>query len=602
MTTKDWIGKTLAGRYQIEELMGQGGMSSVFKANDPNLKRVVAIKMIHEHLSNDPGFLSRFEEEASAVANLRHPNIVQVHDFNNEEDIYYMVMEFIPGETLQNHLKRLNQSSRIMPLEDVIKYMASICEASDYAHKRGLIHRDIKPANIMLSVQKQAILMDFGIAKIIGGQQHTATGAVVGTAQYMSPEQIQGEQLDRRSDIYSLGVTLFEMVSGHPPFEADSAMTLMMMHINDPIPDLQEINPDVPHELVAVINKALAKSKDERYQTAGEMAAALNATSERHAIIPPPATLDATIVEEPLPLVGVAAATAVEATRLEPELTSEETAIEAGLPPSPPADSGIAIGEQTTRRIKPLYLIGGGVIIILGLIGIFFGGPFLFNLFSGDSGDGSPEIVVPPTQDPNQIAMAVTQTLTSTPTDTVTLIPPTSTTTPTPTTTPTITPSPTLTPTPTVPPGIPFARINNITINDQNRYVVEYETFEFIEMIPCNLHVHFYFDTVSQENAGAPNSGPWLAYGGPRPFTGYLVSDRPAEAKRMCIIVANSNNTIHQNSGYCVDLPTEQQALSLSSYLGIIRQTIFSRLISPSSSLQPNPGYPIVEGKIPGCG
>ena len=289
MSTNDWIGKTLAGRYQIEELMGQGGMSAVFKANDPNLKRVVAIKMIHEHLSSDSGFVIRFEEEAAAIAQLRHPNIIQVYDFNNEEGVYYMVMEFIPGETLQEQLKRLNQTDRCMQLDDVVEYMINICEASDYAHNRGMIHRDIKPANIMLSVYKQAILMDFGIAKILGGQQHTATGAVVGTAQYMSPEQIKGEQLDRRSDIYSLGVTLFEMASGHPPFEADSAMTLMMMQINDPVPDLQEVNPDVTPEMVAVVNKALAKTKGNRYQTAGEMAAALKGVMGQPVEVPPAA-------------------------------------------------------------------------------------------------------------------------------------------------------------------------------------------------------------------------------------------------------------------------------------------------------------------------
>jgi serine/threonine protein kinase len=275
MSSTDWIGKNLSGRYQIQELIGQGGMSAVYKAEDPNLKRVVALKMIHSHLSGDPGFLHRFEEEASAVAQLRHPNIVQVFDFNHEDETYYMVMEFIPGETLHDHLKRLNTAGRRMPVKQVVDYMVNICEAVDYAHDRGLIHRDIKPANINLSVFEQAILMDFGIAKIIGGQQHTATGAVVGTALYMSHEQIKGQEVDRRSDIYSLGVTLFEMVSGHPPFDADSAMTIMMMHVNDPIPDLQEINPDVHPELVAVINKALAKTPEQCYQIAGEMAEAL---------------------------------------------------------------------------------------------------------------------------------------------------------------------------------------------------------------------------------------------------------------------------------------------------------------------------------------
>ncbi len=211
----------LGDRYQIELMIGQGGMAAVYKANDPNLRRTVAIKVIHTHLSNDPDFVRRFEEEATAVARLRHANIVQVFDYNHDDDLYYMVMEFIPGETLQSRLKRLNQNGRRLPVKDAIQFSIDICEAADYAHQRGMIHRDIKPANVMLDVNNKAILMDFGIARMVGGQQHTATGAVVGTALYMAPEQIQGLHADARADIYSLGVTLFESLSGRPPFEAD---------------------------------------------------------------------------------------------------------------------------------------------------------------------------------------------------------------------------------------------------------------------------------------------------------------------------------------------------------------------------------------------
>lgn len=447
--------------------------------------------------------------------------------------------------------------------------------------------------------------MDFGIARIVGGQQHTATGAVVGTAQYMSPEQIKDEQLDRRSDIYSLGVSLFEIVSGHPPFEADSAMTLMMMHINDPIPDIREINPDVPRELVAVINKALEKSKENRYQTAGEMAFALKAVSNQTAVIPPPLPVpDATLVETAQPFVEGATATAVamsDATLIEPDLASQETAAESGLPPSPPIDTGKSTGEPTSRKIKPLYLFGGGAIILLVLIGIIFGGPYLSNLFSSDNSEGSTLAVVSPTQEPNQLALVETQKPTSSPTATATPIPPTATFTLTPSLTPTNTSIPTSTPTPTVPPGVLFARINNITINDQNRYVVEYETFEFVERIPCNYNVHFYFDTVSQEDAGVPGSGPWIAHGGPRPFTGYAVSDRPPDARRMCIIVANSNHTIHLDSGYCVGLPDQQETLSLSYFISMMRQSILSRFFPSTSSPQPELDLLNADRKIPGC-
>ncbi len=250
-------------------------MSAVYRATDPNLRRMVAIKLIHTHLSVNPNFVNRFKEEAAAVARLRHPNIVQVHDFNIDGETYYMVMEYLIGETLQARLKRLNAAQRYMPYPEVIRFCTQLCDAVGYAHNHELVHRDIKPANIMLDLDGQAILMDFGIVKIIGGEYHTATGATIGTAMYMSPEQIRSERADERSDIYSLGVTLYEMVSGRAPYQADSALTLMMMVLNDPLPDLREFRKGIPESLLAVVEKALAKEQTDRFQTMGEMAAAL---------------------------------------------------------------------------------------------------------------------------------------------------------------------------------------------------------------------------------------------------------------------------------------------------------------------------------------
>ena len=267
-----WIGQTLNGRYKIEDLLGQGGMSAVYKATDPNLRRVVAIKIVHPHLSSDPSFIRRFEEEAAAIASLRHPNIVQVFDFNTDEDVNYMVMEYVPGETLQTRLKRLNNKERKMTFEEAINITINVCDGLSYAHKRGMVHRDVKPANIMLDVNNQAILMDFGIVKIVGSSAHTLTGAVIGTANYMAPEIIRSESADQRSDIYSLGITLFEMLSGSPPFDADSAMTIMMMHLNEPLPDLLSIRNDIPQNLIQIVNKALAKDRKDRYQTADDFA------------------------------------------------------------------------------------------------------------------------------------------------------------------------------------------------------------------------------------------------------------------------------------------------------------------------------------------
>src|SRR5688572_11697864 len=157
----NWVGRTIANRYKLEEVLGHGGMSTVYRATDANLRRTVALKLIHPHLSSEPEFVRRFEQEASAVAQLRHPNIVQVYDFSHEDDIYYMVLEYLPGETLQDRLKALNAAKQRLHLAETIQLMATICEAVAYAHDRGMIHRDLKPANVMLNLQGQPILTDF---------------------------------------------------------------------------------------------------------------------------------------------------------------------------------------------------------------------------------------------------------------------------------------------------------------------------------------------------------------------------------------------------------------------------------------------------------
>jgi len=568
-----WIGKSLSGRYKLEELFGQGGMSAVYKATDPNLKRVVAIKMIHAHLSNDPGFVSRFEEEAAAVAQLRHPNIIQVYDFNHddESDAYYMVLEFVPGETVQQHLERLNENGRYLSSTKAIEYMNDICEAVGYAHQRGMIHRDIKPANLMISVMGQAILMDFGIAKIVGGQRHTATGAVVGTAMYMSPEQIKGETPDNRSDIYSLGVTLFEMVSGQPPFKADSAMTLMMMHVNDPVPNIKDLNPDVPNALVAVINKALAKTPADRYQTAAQMAAALREAMDQaktdavDAPLPPGETM----VEETGPARFEPVATVVEpaptgdvdtgGTLVETDIPAGGTVVESPVatpPPVPeeqPASQASAVGSSSvgpgampapsapaaSTRSKmnlSLPIIGGVVIGAICLLGVgIFGATRLFG--------GGPE-TAPATEEPIiPIVFTETPTNTAAPEPTATLEA---------TEVPTDTPIP---PTPT--PDKPYVVITDITLDNNYYYVVDYEVHNYPSDSP-GMHVHMFFDTVPPEQAGSPGSGPWkLTWGqyGDPPFVQYAETDRPSGANQMCALVANPNHSVQLNSGNCIDLP-----------------------------------------------
>ena len=529
--SSSWIGKKLSDRYEIIELLGQGGMSSVYRAEDPNLRRTVAVKMIHPHLSSDSNFVSRFEEEASSVAQLRNSNIIQVYDFSNDGDTYYMVLEFVPGETLATQLERLEKSDRRMPIRDVIKYTANICDALEYAHTRGLIHRDIKPANIMLNVEGEAILMDFGIAKIVGGKQHTATGAVVGTALYMAPEVIKGEPADPRADIYSLGVTLFESLTGKPPFEADSALSILMMHVNDPVPDLREINQDVPDALVAVVKKALAKDKEDRFRSAAEFAQALRAID-----LSAPARVDATAVEEPQAVI-LADRTMIEepgavaqpgATMIEDSGGTEDyKPVDAGAIPPPPAGPGSAAGGRKGGLPMPL-LVGGGFFGLFVVIVAIILGARLFRSGGLAAADTpTPTIPVP--------------SATIEPTATETLAP-------------TNTAEPTFTPTATDPPG-PYVRINEIRL-ENGTYIVEYDTFGYTEVLP-GTHIHFFFDTVPPEQAGYPGGGPWYLWGGPRPFDKYTVSDRPAAATQMCALQANPNHSVNYNTGNCVDLPSE---------------------------------------------
>jgi serine/threonine-protein kinase len=578
MSQPSWIGKTIGGRYQIVELLGQGGMSAVYKANDPNLRRVVAVKLIHSHLSSDPKFVMRFEEEAAAVAQLRHPNIIQVYDFSNDDDTYYIVFEFVPGESLQQRLERLNDAGRSMPVDEAIKITASIADALDYAHERGLIHRDIKPANVMLNVLGEAILMDFGIVKIVGGDTHTATGAVMGTARYMSPEQIKGQRVDARTDIYALGTALFEMLGGRPPFEADSAMTLMMMHVNDPVPDVRQLRPEVPVQVVSVINKALAKDRDARFATAGQMAAALRGDSSAGAAAAAAAVAAGTVIEDAPPDEAGQGATVLEpvppapapptpqtegATVLEPAIAAQAVAT------PPEAQAPVQSDEGGSRRT---LIIGGIAIAVLLLICIVAAAVvFGSTLLGGGGEEETPLAAAIETQE----ALAATQTAeaeiespaateTSEPTATDEIEPtptaeatatdavlPTDTPAATATTAPTDTPLPTATPTE---PAGPFVGINSIGISGDS-YVVDYYTTGYTPALP-GTHIHFFWDTVPPENAGVgPTQGSWFVYGGPNPFTGYKLGDRPGAAMAMCSLVANPDHTIILNTGNCVPLP-----------------------------------------------
>jgi serine/threonine protein kinase/beta-lactam-binding protein with PASTA domain len=262
----------LGGRYLVESELGRGGMATVFKGTDTVLGRPVAVKVLSPQYSGDANFVTRFRREAQAAARLNHPNLVSVYDTGTDDGTHFIVMEYVEAKTLADYL---TGGGRIMP-ERSIEIAEAVCDALSVAHAHGIIHRDIKPANIMVTSKGDVKVTDFGIARVISGADTLAqTAAVLGTASYLSPEQAQSQPVDQRSDIYSLGVALYEMVTGRPPFSGDSPVMVASKHVLEQPTPPSKINADVSPELEAVIMKAMAKNPDNRYQDADEMKADL---------------------------------------------------------------------------------------------------------------------------------------------------------------------------------------------------------------------------------------------------------------------------------------------------------------------------------------
>nr|MBA2313650.1 Stk1 family PASTA domain-containing Ser/Thr kinase [Actinomycetota bacterium] len=262
--------RTYGNRYAVIERAGSGGMAEVYRARDELLGREVALKVLSERLSGDNSFVERFRREAQAAANLSHPNIVSLYDYGADGGTYFIVMEYIDGKSLSDII---STEAPLMP-ERAADIAAEAAGALDRAHSSGLVHRDIKPGNIMISSAGQTKVTDFGIARALsrdGDQTMTQTGMVIGTAAYLSPEQAQGNPVDARSDVYSLGCVLHEMVTGRPPFSGDTPLSIAYKHVREPLAAPSTINPDVPSELDAIVMKAMAKNPDNRYASALEM-------------------------------------------------------------------------------------------------------------------------------------------------------------------------------------------------------------------------------------------------------------------------------------------------------------------------------------------
>src|SRR3954467_10633476 len=336
MTTPRLVG----GRYELGELIGYGGMAEVHRGRDSRLNREVAIKVLRADLARDPSFLNRFRREAHSAAGLNHPSIVAVYDAG--EDLTadgtpqpFIVMEYVHGRTLRDIVK----SEGRLPVRRAMEIVAEVCSALDFSHRNGIIHRDVKPANVMITPQGAVKVMDFGIARAVADNSATVTQTanVIGTAQYLSPEQARGESVDARSDVYSTGCLLYELITGVPPFQGDSPVAVAYQHVreNPVLPSAR--NPELPRVLDSIVMKSLAKNQQNRYQSAGEMQADL-----QRALADQPVLAEAVMTD------------------------AERTQIIARTPPPPiPLQDGVPGDDDDHRRTG---LIWAAVVIALLLV------------------------------------------------------------------------------------------------------------------------------------------------------------------------------------------------------------------------------------------
>jgi serine/threonine-protein kinase len=431
------IGQTL-GQYKIVSLLGSGGMAAVYRAHQESIARDVAIKVIRPQLSELESFILRFRGEAKLVASLSHPHIVKVFDYGQYEDMAYLVMELLSGGSLAQLIRQGPLS-----LERTGKMLDQVASALDFAHENGIIHRDLKPQNVLLDANQNAFLTDFGIAKIVEDTAHlTQSGTVMGTPAYMSPEQWSGQQIDSRADIYALGIMLFEMLTGKLPFNGNTPYLLMHQHIYETPRSVSEVNANVPPAIAVVVNQALAKDREARYNKASELATAFRAA----------------IADSPVPITRIKSPT-------KPMLASSANLSDKTFvvtkptdgPPAtiitPPVTAPNAVPARSSSR--SLLFIGSGALVVIVIIGALLA-------IMGKGQTSTPTPLAQTTIAPTAIAVIVSPAATSAATQVVIASIPTSTMTNTPTLTltltetltPTITPSLTVTVSPTLTPSL----------------------------------------------------------------------------------------------------------------------------------------------------
>jgi predicted Ser/Thr protein kinase len=267
------VGELISGRYELEELVGSGGMSSVYRAHDRLLERTVALKILHEQFTSDDAYVERFRREARAVAQLAHPNIVTVIDRGEQDGRQFIVFEYVDGMNLK---ELMTQEGPVSPGE-AIELALQVARGLSFAHENGLVHRDVKPQNVLLDTDGRAKVTDFGIAHAVDVDGMTITGTIMGTSNYIAPEQARGQAVDEQTDVYSLGCVLYELLAGDVPFEGDNFVAVAMRHVNDPVPSVRDLRPDVPPRLDWAIQQAMAKDHHERFDSMADFAAELEA-------------------------------------------------------------------------------------------------------------------------------------------------------------------------------------------------------------------------------------------------------------------------------------------------------------------------------------
>src|SRR3954465_534272 len=364
--------RRLGGRYELGQVLGRGGMAEVYLAHDTRLGRTVAVKTLRADLARDPSFQARFRREAQSAASLNHPAIVAVYDtgedYVDSVSIPYIVMEYVDGSTLR---ELLHSGRKLLP-ERSLEMTIGILQALEYSHRSGIVHRDIKPANVMLTRNGQVKVMDFGIARAMGdsGMTMTQTSAVIGTAQYLSPEQAKGEQVDARSDLYSAGCLLYELLTVRPPFVGDSPVAVAYQHVREDPPPPSNFDPGITPEMDAIVLKALTKEPDYRYQSADEMRADIESYLDGRPIAASAA-------------MGSVGYGAYPDDHPPPALPADAGATTM-LPPMSPDDGGFGYDDRPDRRRQSksntstiLLVVAGGLVLVGAILigkGIFASG------------------------------------------------------------------------------------------------------------------------------------------------------------------------------------------------------------------------------------